>query len=127
VSAPQQSVAERFKAKGLPVFQTEADAIAALNQFVSHLELMERAREDAAVHAPRMVRAPAMGRMLNEAQSLALMQEHGVPVVAHRLCHSATEAVEALSKLGAPVAVKGCSADIVHKTELNLVQLNVRT
>jgi acyl-CoA synthetase (NDP forming) len=127
VSAPQGSVAERFKAKGLPVFQTEADAIAALNQFVSHLELMDRALKDAPAQAPRLSSAARTGRMLNEAQSLALLHEHGVPVVAHRLCQTLAQAVEALNQLGAPVAVKGCSADIVHKTELGLVQLNVRT
>ena len=32
-----------------------------------------------------------------------------------------------MTALGAPVAVKGCSADIVHKTELGLVELNLRT
>jgi acyl-CoA synthetase (NDP forming) len=50
-----------------------------------------------------------------------------VPVVAHRLCLTADDAVRALTELGATVAVKGCSADIVHKTELGLVSLNLRT
>ena len=125
VSAPQHSVASRFKAEGLPVFQTESDAIAALNQFVSHLELMA----DTQASAPAAARsAPAQsGRMLNEAESLALLQRHGVPVVAHRLCRTADEAVHALTELGGAVALKGCSADIVHKTELGLVRLSLRT
>src|SRR5690349_16517139 len=100
IAAPQQSVASRFKAEGLPVFATEADAIAALNQFVSHLELIDQAKQ----HAPAVLvgkpRAQS-GRMLNEAQSLALLQRHGVPVVSHQLCLTAEEAVSALSKLGA--------------------------
>jgi acyl-CoA synthetase (NDP forming) len=126
ISAPQHSVASRFKAEGLPVFQTEADAIAALNQFVSHMDLLADAQANAPAvdSAPRKVEA---GRMLNEADSLKLLQGHGAPVVEHRLCHCADEAVHALAALGAPVVVKGCSVDIVHKTELGLVQLNVRT
>jgi acetate---CoA ligase (ADP-forming) len=125
VSAPQHSVASRFKAEGLPVFQTESDAIAALNQFVSHMELMA----DTQASAPATVRSnPTHAeRMLNEAESLALLQRHGVPVIAHRLCRTADEAVHALTELGPAVAVKGCSADIVHKTELGLVRLNLRT
>jgi acyl-CoA synthetase (NDP forming) len=126
ISAPQHSVASRFKAEGLPVFQTEADAIEALNQFVSHMDLLA----DAQANAPSGAGAPTKvgaGRMLNEADSLALLQRHGVPVVEHRLCQSADEAVHALAALGAAVVVKGCSADIVHKTELGLVQLNVRS
>jgi acyl-CoA synthetase (NDP forming) len=125
VSAPQHSVASRFKAEGLPVFQTESDAIAALNQFVSHLELMA----DTQASAPASARSTPrqFGRMLNEAESLALLQRHGVPVIAHLLCRTADEAVHALAELGGAVAVKGCSADIVHKTELGLVRLNLRT
>ena len=125
VSAPQHSVASRFKAEGLPVFQTESEAIAALNQFVSHMELM--ADTQASAPAPARTSTAQAGRMLNEADSLALLQRHGVPVIAHRLCRTADEAVHALTELGGVVAAKGCSADIVHKTELGLVRLNLRT
>ena len=127
VSAPQESVASRFKAEGLPVFQTEADAIAALNQFVSHLELIANVQESAPVQAPAKRAQTEAERMLNEADSLSLLQRYGVPVIAHRLCRTADEAVRALTAVGAPVALKGCSADIVHKTELGLVQLNLHT
>src|SRR4051794_4845661 len=126
IAAPQHSVASRFKAEGLPVFATEADAVAALNQFVSHLELIDHAKKHAPAGLAGKPRAQS-GRMLNEAESLALLQRHGVPVIGHQLCRTAEEAARALTALGAPVAVKGCSAEIVHKTELGLVQLNVRT
>ena len=125
VSAPQESVASRFKAEGLPVFQTESDAIAALNQFVSHAQLMAETQNLQTVARGSM--PVRNGKMLNEAQSFALLERHRVPVVAHRLCLTADDAVRALTELGATVAVKGCSADIVHKTELGLVSLNLRT
>jgi acyl-CoA synthetase (NDP forming) len=127
VSAPQESVASRFKAEGLPVFQTEADAIAALNQFVSHLELIANVQKSAPVHTHAKRAQTEAERMLNEADSLTLLQRYGVPVIAHQLCRTADEAARALTAFGAPVALKGCSADIVHKTELGLVQLNLRT
>jgi len=48
-------------------------------------------------------------------------------VVPHLLCRSRAEAVAAFAALGGPVVVKGCSADIAHKSELGLVKLGVQT
>src|SRR6185436_17590414 len=123
VAVPQASIAARFRTQGLPVFPTEAEAVAALNQFLSHYELMHNARQRGATVA-RTCRA-AEGELLNEADSLALMARAGVPVVGHRLCKSADEAAAAFAELGAPVAVKGCSAEVVHKSELGLVRLGL--
>jgi acyl-CoA synthetase (NDP forming) len=97
--------------------------VAALAQFVSHHERMRGAK------ATTAARPEPMGatRMLNEAQSLARVAAAGVPVVAHRLCASADEAVRALASLGGPVAVKGCSRDVAHKSELGLVRLRLGT
>lgn len=63
--------------------------------------------------------------MLNEAESLALLAARGITVVPHRLCRSRDEARAAFAALGGPVVVKGCSADIAHKSELGLVKLGV--
>ena len=64
--------------------------------------------------------------MLNEADSLALLAARGMPVVPHRLCRSLAEAEAAFDAIGGPVVVKGCSADIAHKSELGLVRLGRR-
>jgi acyl-CoA synthetase (NDP forming) len=123
-AVPQANIAAKFREHGLPVFPTEAEAVAALNQFLSHCELMQNARQRGATVVRTSWRA-AEGRLLNEADSLALMVRAGVPVVGHRLCRSADEAVAAFAELGAPVAVKGCSAEVVHKSELGLVRLGL--
>jgi len=65
--------------------------------------------------------------MLNEADSLALLAARGIAVVPHRLCRSRAEAVAAFAAIGGPVVVKGCSADIAHKSELGLVKLGFKT
>src|SRR5690606_24946391 len=51
-AAPQPNVAQQFVDVGVPTFSTEAQAIAALNQFLSHRELMEQTAARAAVHPP---------------------------------------------------------------------------
>ncbi len=124
IVAPQPGVAALFRARGLPVFRQESEAIAALHQHIAHAELMasEPPRPDA---APPPVPDGA-ARTLNEADSLALLARHGVPVVPHRLCASADEAVAAFAALGGcAVAVKGCTAAATHKTELGLVCLGL--
>jgi acyl-CoA synthetase (NDP forming) len=56
-----------------------------------------------------------------------LLAARGIPVVPYRLCRSRAEAVAAFESIGGPVVVKGCSADIAHKSELGLVKLAVKT
>jgi acetate---CoA ligase (ADP-forming) len=70
---------------------------------------------------------PQRTTTLSEADSLALLQQAGVPVAPHRLCHSAREAVQAWRELGPDVVVKACSAAIPHKSEHGLVFLNQRS
>ena len=127
IAATQNSVADQFAAEGSSVFPTETEAVTALHQFLAHRELMARTlarkAQRGGVSAPLI--SSASITMLNEADSLALLAARGVPVIAHRLCQSRAEAVEAFETIGGPVAVKGCSADIAHKSELGLVKLGV--
>ena len=126
VAATQKSVAQQFEANGTTVFPTEVEAVTALHQFLAHRELMARvaARKTTLPPSPSV----AVGdntEMLNEADSLAVLAARGIAVVPHRLCHSRAEAIAAFEAIGGPVVVKGCSADIAHKSELGLVKLNV--
>ena len=126
IAATQKSVADQFAAEGSSVFPTETEAVTALHQFLAHQELMARTRARQTKAAARTPWVPATATtMLNEADSLALLSGHGIRVVAHRLCRSRAEAVAAFESIGSPVVVKGCSADIAHKSELGLVKLGV--
>jgi acyl-CoA synthetase (NDP forming) len=131
VSAPQASVRDAFRAAGVPVFGHETDALAALHQVTRHASLAaSAARHDL---PPRRLAVsarsaePQQTTTLSEADSLALLQSAGVPVVPHRLCRSPREAVQAFRELGPEVVVKACSAAIPHKSEHGLVFLNQRS
>ncbi|HTB01437.1 MAG TPA: acetate--CoA ligase family protein [Bradyrhizobium sp.] len=129
ISATQRSVADQFASEGLSVFPTETEAVTALHQFLAHRELMARTLARKAQRtetSPPMIASTAT-TMLNEADSLALLAARGIAVVPYRLCRSRAEAVAAFETIGGPVVVKGCSADIAHKSELGLVKLGVRT
>lgn len=120
--APQPSVAARFKAHGMPVFALESEAIGALNQLISHHELMASVRQEP--EASRTFESPRRSRAattLNEAESLATLQEFGIPVVPHVLCGSEDDAVAQAARLGGTLVLKGCSSEVTHKSDLGLV------
>lgn len=124
VAAWQESVASVFRKAGVVTYADEVEALGALSQIASHAELLRKRRvrwdDDKPVELPA-----GTDRFLNEADSLALLAQRGLPVVAHRLCRSASEARAALRELRAPVAIKACSIDVPHKSEHGLVALNV--
>lgn len=124
VAATQPSVAKEFQAQGVSVFPTEVEAVTALNQYVSHHELMARVKARKRGPSSALISADKTV-MLNEADSLALLASRGIPVVPYRLAHSRAEAEAAFDAIGGKVVVKGCSADIAHKSELGLVKLGV--
>lgn len=128
VAAWQDSVATAFRAHGIATFANEGDAIGVLAQLARHTDLMRRPRT-APTLATSPVQWPASGdRFLNEADSLALLGRHGVPVVSMHLCRTAGEAGAAFEQIragGQRVVMKACSRDIPHKSEHGLVALDV--
>ena len=126
VAAPLDSTAQLFREAGLAAFAYDIDAISALGQFIEHTQLMRRPFAKAPAFPP--VTLPiGTGRFLSEADSLGLLAEHGFPSVPHRLCRTGKEALTAFEALGAPVAVKACSAEIPHKSDHGMVHLNCKS
>lgn len=64
---------------------------------------------------------------LNEHASLSVLAACGIPVVPHALVTNSDQAVAAAEHIGYPVAVKACSADLPHKSDVGAVRLNCRT
>lgn len=127
-SAPQQGVREVFTRHGVPTFVTEADAVAALAQYAMHRQRTARVVMKPVPSAP----LPLDGHGLqDEARSLALLAEAGVPTVSYRLCASTDAAVAAFEAIRADgagaVVVKGCAASVPHKSEHGLVHLRLST
>lgn len=119
---PQPNVAAPFVEAGLPVFEEEASAVAALSQYLRHRRRMARA--DTLPRPAVGGRGSAESGGLNEAQSLAALVELGVPVVPHELVGSPEDAAGAFDRLGVSrVVVKGSTAEATHKSELGLVRL----
>jgi acetate---CoA ligase (ADP-forming) len=80
---------------------------------------------EAAVTLPAPEPLPA--GPLDEAASLAILARTGIPVMPHRVVQSAGEAAAAAAALGLPAALKIVSPDILHKSDLGGVALNLAT
>lgn len=127
IVTPQPTVAAEFKSAGLVVFQEESSAVNALAQYLDHHDRMARANHRSLRVQERSAH-PEPGRTLDEAESLDRLQALGLPVPDRILCPDPEAAGEAFERLGSgPVAVKGCSSDVTHKSELGLVRLGRRT
>lgn len=127
VVAWQDNVAATFRAHGLPVYADEIQAMDALSALLRLRRLRER---DGVILAPQAALAAdpapdATGGFLSEAASLALLADNGLAVIEHAVCRTADEAVAAWRRIGAPVALKTCSAQLPHKSEHGLVALGL--
>jgi acyl-CoA synthetase (NDP forming) len=124
VATPQPDVAGVFRRQEMVVFEEEASALAALSQFLRHHELIAAA----ATQKPPVPRHLEATCTLNESDSLELLSSLGLPVVPYVLCPDAASTAKAFEEFGgSPVAVKGCTSQATHKSELGLVHLNVNT
>jgi acyl-CoA synthetase (NDP forming) len=124
LSAPQESVRREFHARGIPVFRTESDAVRALHQYASHLRPLPA--RPVTAQAPDLSLS-GLGGLQGESVSLELLQQAGLPVIEHVVCASAAEAEAAFRRFDRPVVVKGCAANVPHKSEHGLVHLNLKT
>ena len=65
--------------------------------------------------------------VLNEAQALDFLSQHGVPPAPHHLVQSADEAVLAWQALGGRAVLKIVSADLLHKSDIGGVRVGLRS
>ncbi|MGV8056503.1 MAG: acetate--CoA ligase family protein [Smithellaceae bacterium] len=66
-------------------------------------------------------------KSLDEYEAKKILSAYGIPITREWLAKTEDEAVAAARKIGFPVALKGCSPDILHKTGKGLIHLGVDT
>jgi len=68
-----------------------------------------------------------MNQYLSFSESYALLKKYDIPVVDSILVKNEKELAKACSKLKFPLAMKISSPDIIHKTDVNAVILNINS
>lgn len=137
----EQSVNEARKCldgAGLPVFQTPEAAVTAFMHQVRRQQLQELLMQVPAAHdvveaidleaGRAIVRAAlAEGReWLTPPETTAILRNYGVPTVDLRVAATPEEAQRIATQMGFPVALKIMSPDVIHKSDVGAVVLNLR-
>ena len=63
---------------------------------------------------------------LTEHESKQVLASYHLPVTREELVSSPEELLEAAGHIGYPLVIKGCSAEIAHKTEKGLIRVDIR-
>jgi acetyl-CoA synthetase (ADP-forming) len=63
---------------------------------------------------------------LNEFDSKRFLAQYGIGVTLEKIAGTLEEATEAANEIGFPVALKGSGQGLLHKTERDLVRLNLK-
>lgn len=64
---------------------------------------------------------------LSEHQSKLFLKAYGIPVTREQMAASPDEAVKIAKEMGFPIVLKGESPELTHKTEMNVIELNIST
>ena len=119
---------ELLTRRGISVLAGMNVAISALGNALRWLENRGHAWAAGRAAVPRAALAPPSGLVSgpwSEAQARRLLADAGVPVVPGGLARSAEEAVGLAHQVGMPVALKVCSAQITHKSDIGGVALGL--
>ncbi|HEX9886510.1 MAG TPA: acetate--CoA ligase family protein [Longimicrobiales bacterium] len=119
---------------GIPAYTFPESAARALSAMTRYQTWRERPVEEPTrfqVKAVRVTdlldRAQAEGREhLLESEALEVLDAYGIPTVERRIAQSEDEAVQAGEALGYPLVLKLLSPDVIHKSEVGGVRVDLR-
>jgi acetate---CoA ligase (ADP-forming) len=122
--------------KSLPhiaVMQGLDRAVGAIKSLIDYASLRKEVPEvvsssstSARAMLERMLKS-AKGAALDEVASKKLLKAYGIPVSREEIAQTAAEAVKIAKKIGFPVVAKVVSADILHKSDIGGVVLNINS
>ena len=64
-------------------------------------------------------------KSLSEHESKLFLESYGIPITKEEMAGSREDAVKIAKKIGYPVVLKGNAPELTHKTEMNVVELNL--
>lgn len=118
MAGPQADIRGAFRDQGIPTYGDDLDVVRAI------AAASTRPAPQPVVSMGANTVSPLEGP-LDEAQSLSLLASAGIGTVAHRVCETPDEVLAAFEAIEAPVVVKGCAAEVAHKSDIGLVHLGL--
>ncbi|GAB2175901.1 acetate--CoA ligase family protein [Dongia sp. agr-C8] len=127
-SNSSDDVAVRLAQDGVPVLSGVASMLTVVRKA---MDRRDRGTVAAAPEAPKGLREKWRARLetgatLDEAESLALLGDYGVPVLPHRVVETEADLLKAVAGFGT-VAVKTAMPGILHKSDVGGVKLGLNS
>jgi acyl-CoA synthetase (NDP forming) len=117
----------------VPFLQGTRESLVAIHHLVEYGRFLKRGRtvETPAGESPKTLPGILKSlrgkrRVLGDDEAKKVLQAYGIEIVKEVFVQSEDEALKAAKRIGHPVALKGLSPHITHKTEAGLVRLNVQ-
>lgn len=123
-AARNKELVERFQNAGIPVLPTTKYGFRAL-QHLQDFILHDTIKREARLAIPEAHSANT--RALSEYESKKLLADNGVPVDLGYIAKTKAEVKEYAEKIGYPLVMKVESNDILHKSDVGGVMLNIKS
>jgi len=105
---------------GVPIFESPEDAML---RVLGHLIEHHRAQKNVSAQATRPAGLP---RSANGTDVSSLLRDYGIPLARERWARDVDAAVIVAREIGYPVVLKGIAHDLVHKSDVGAVKLDLR-
>ena len=119
-----------FRKRGVPVFDAPEKAARAMAALFEHYNIRRRhmseprVRVNAPAEAVQLV-GQVNGNAIDEYHAKRILSAYGIPTTKEIRATTWEETLTGAHAIGYPVVLKVCSPDILHKTEADMVFLNV--
>ncbi len=130
VGTDTQDLARRVTAMGIPVLDGTVAGLVAVRNALTYRDFTWSPRVEPPTAPDPAVTARWRDRLsrpelLNESEGLALLADYGLPTIPHAVVGDVEAAVVTASEVGFPVVLKTAAPGILHKSEVDGVQLNL--
>lgn len=113
-----------FENSGVPVFENCSSAIDGLSALFDVCALPSAPSADMPSNSTKFLGESVV---LNEFESMAVLDRAGIHTVSRRLVDTASAAVAFSEEAGWPLVLKGVVDGVAHKSDVGLVRLNINT
>nr|WP_320191764.1 acetate--CoA ligase family protein [uncultured Desulfobacter sp.] len=120
-SSEEPNAKQPYEDAGFLVIEDPTRALRSLTALYNYGRSFAQAKQAKGIESTVLIPEQAM----SEYAAKKLLAKAGIPVITERLTTSAQEARAAAQAMGYPVVMKIASADILHKTEIGGVLLNL--
>jgi len=127
--SPEESY-EWMKQKKMPFFTTFSSAAKVVGIYASHYERLKKLDKATFLNETTKIKKIALEQIsslsLTEYESKKILSENGIPVTQDKKSLNVDHAIENATSIGYPVAMKVESKDILHKSDVGAVMLDLK-